>query len=403
MHLANSVISPNRTLPASDASLRPAPVEPGRNARIKPGGKKQTSGDVQRPPPEPPGNTAAADELPNAAMPTESPANDLINQQLAEKDALIGALTDRLEQAAEQLDRMRRNGADRGWRGGGGLPPELIDEHKSTVDELKQVIARWEGLEAAATWGRIEGQISELRDLVASQLSVAPAAPAARPASSDTPRPAEKTSSANWWEAQKAALLGEAPPEPTPKDHESDAATPHTVEIATTEPSGATFDVQTATLPELPPPVDFETLTLDEARRAIADRDAALTQLREPLLLAMAAAIVPRDLTNTRDLPPALLLRLDELESQWQAKFRQCELDLSRERARLAREAAALSTEQEAARKELARRGLKTGKSGDATTTDPAAETNRRWFKFLGHRGADEVPHDAGGDTLGPH
>src|SRR4029077_79348 len=92
---------------------------------------------------------------------------DLIQNQLHEKEQLVAALTERLEQAAEQLDRVRRTGADKGGRrpqGGGGLPAELVEEHKTTLEDLKRVIARWEDIQAEAALGRIETQIVELRD-----------------------------------------------------------------------------------------------------------------------------------------------------------------------------------------------------------------------------------------------
>lgn len=37
-----------------------------------------------------------------------------LEAQLADRDQLVAALTERLEQAAEQLDRLHRTGADRG-------------------------------------------------------------------------------------------------------------------------------------------------------------------------------------------------------------------------------------------------------------------------------------------------
>lgn len=105
---------------------------------------------------------------------------DLIQNQLHEKEQLVAALTERLEQAAEQLDRLQRTGADKGRRPlvGGGLPAELVEEHKTTLEDLKRVIARWEDIQAEAALGRIETQIVELRDLVVSGgVSIAGASP----------------------------------------------------------------------------------------------------------------------------------------------------------------------------------------------------------------------------------
>src|SRR5207302_7713300 len=93
---------------------------------------------------------------------------ELIQNRLREKEQLVAALTERLEQAAEQLDRLRRTGVDKGRRPlGGGFPAEVIEDHKSTLEDLKRIIARWEDMQAGATLGRIEAQIVELRDLMA--------------------------------------------------------------------------------------------------------------------------------------------------------------------------------------------------------------------------------------------
>src|SRR6185369_14757427 len=103
--------------------------------------------------------------VPADAAPSEGDVASL-QRQLQEKEQLVAALTERLEQAAEQLDRVRRTGADRGARrggGGGALPLELIEDHRTAIDELKQAVTRWEEMQAGLTLGRLETQIAELR------------------------------------------------------------------------------------------------------------------------------------------------------------------------------------------------------------------------------------------------
>src|SRR5579863_555003 len=91
-----------------------------------------------------------------------------VQNRLREKEQLVAALTERLEQAAEQLDRLRRTGVDKGRRPlTGGFPAEVIEDHKNTLEDLKRVIARWEELQTGASLDRIETQIGELRDLLA--------------------------------------------------------------------------------------------------------------------------------------------------------------------------------------------------------------------------------------------
>jgi len=79
-----------------------------------------------------------------------------LEEQLCEKDELVAVLTERLEQAAEQLDRFRRTGSGRGVRLASGLPTELVDSQKSLITKLEHAVAQWEDLQAAAALGRLE-------------------------------------------------------------------------------------------------------------------------------------------------------------------------------------------------------------------------------------------------------
>src|SRR5258708_32670844 len=242
---------------------------------------------------------APDDTAPTAVedRPDEAPAvaadrlvdTELIQNRLREKEQLVAALTERLEQAAEQLDRLRRTGVDKGRRPlGGGFPAELVEEHKTTLEDLKRVITRWEDMQAEVTLGRIETQIAELRDLMVGSGNagsyVAPRSPAPPPAQAPAPqaplraRPADvqanhpsgKGGGNAWWEAQKAALMGEplsaeaqAALEASPPEAPAEAAD----DAASTLP--ASGDLAELKIPGLPAPVDFEHITLQEAGAAI--------------------------------------------------------------------------------------------------------------------------------------
>ncbi len=349
---------------------------------------------------------------------------ELIQNQLNEKEQLVAALTERLEQAAEQLDRLRRTGVDKGRRlpgGGGSLPAELVDEHKNTIEDLKRVIARWEDIQAEATLGRIETQIVELRDLVvsggigaggigsgggshaghAAAHAAAHSSPS-QPAAPPRPKPAEtvaatsagKTGGNAWWEAQKAAMMGEPVPAAVQAELDQKAAAAHVEEPDEpgSESAGgsglADFDV-----PELPPPVNGDELTPEAALAAIRQRDEIIRQLREPILLWKASGMLPAGVRSLSELPEPLKKCIADLEAQWQAKFRQVELDLSLERARLGREQAALRQQQDALQKQSRNGGGKADpKAGDS---DDDSSSKRRWFKFMGSAAEGSQPAGA--------
>ncbi len=327
-----------------------------------------------------------------------------MSRALQEKDGLITALTDRLEQAAEQLDRLRRSGADRGWRGGGGagIPQELIQDQREAIEELKGTLSRWEDMQAGLSLGRMEVQLGELRDLIVALGANRAAGPESRAASRPVPTAPRVTpaatggaaGTASWWERQKAVMLGDALPENDPPASVSPSVvdTPSDAFSATSasESPEADGDVSPArrgtevaaclrevVIPEAPVAVDWESLTLESARQAILERDRHIESLREPLLLAKMAGAFEGGVGQRDALPPDQQQRLAQLEAAWEARFRKQELELSIERARLAREQMALRQQQEIARKELLR--LQEGGATDSVEQ----KQERRWFRFM--------------------
>ena len=100
-------------------------------------------------------NPLADDALDVAeALPVEGAAFEQIRSLQAlldEKEQLIHALTVQLELAAEQLDRVRRTGHHSPVQlGGSAYPPELLDNHKELVDQLKLVVTQWQDMQADA-------------------------------------------------------------------------------------------------------------------------------------------------------------------------------------------------------------------------------------------------------------
>ena len=167
-------------------------------------------------------------------------------------------------------------------------------------------------------------------------------------------------------------------------------------------PPTGSCDLAALNIPDLPAPVDFDNITLDEAREAIRERDRIIQQLREPLLLARASGQLPANMHSLEGLPEPVQARITELETQWQAKFRQVELDLALERARLAREQAAVRQQQETLQKQM-RKGAGPGKAAVSDEGggkgDESASSKRRWFRFMGKNGdnaGETEPADEG-------
>ncbi|HLQ44748.1 MAG TPA: hypothetical protein VK137_08480, partial [Planctomycetaceae bacterium] len=97
-----------------------------------------------------------------------------LQDALSERDQVVQMLTQRLEQAADQLDRWQRSGTDRKGPGLTSLPPELIDSQQTLLEQMNRLLGQWEEIQAGPTLCRIETQIVELKDLVTSGSVVLP-------------------------------------------------------------------------------------------------------------------------------------------------------------------------------------------------------------------------------------
>lgn len=342
-----------------------------------------------------PGHTPDAPSVDAAQLAELTAENEALKTEILGKEDLITALTDRLEQAAEQLDRLRRSGADRGWRGGGGLPADVIQDQRAAVEELKQIAARFDEMQAATTLGRLEMQVTELRDLIVTlqqnpQHRPEAASPQRTPVFSGPAGAAAFTApapSGSWWDRQKAAMLGDDPPEESSRDGGSPADDPS---AAGDDGSGSEtadqrmvpdFSQFVFEIPSLPPEPHWDELTLEHACALLRERDALLIQLREPLVQAQMANLFAQGFGSIAALPDDLRTELSDLEDQWEARFRKHETELSIERARLAREQMQARQLQEQLRKQVDDTGATTSRSGDGET-----RAERRWFRFMGQQ-----------------
>lgn len=350
-----------------------------------------------------------------------------LEAQLREKDDIIAALTERLEQAAEQLDRIHRSGGDRGASasagGGGGLPAELVEQQKELTEQLQQAVEQWEEMQAAATLERLEGRVLELKDLfaggVASVSSEAAQAPApassgSREAPEDEPEPkrpqtSEPAPSGDNWEALKARLFASetddspsgntetvepadsVPPEANETGAEAAAPTPERCRgAADTEPDEGPE-------PDPPEPVDFETAGADDLRQAVERRDAYIMYLTRRIRMVQLRCTPSDGWASLENAPEELRTRLEELEGQLEQNLRHAEVEFSLERARLAREASKLQQARDQIEQEKKRLGLageSTDDSSEKKNAEASAEQPResgRWMRFLGkgRRGDD--------------
>ena len=329
-----------------------------------------------------------------------------LTQQLRAKEELVAALTARLEQAAEQLDRLRRTGNDRVVRGTGGLPAELIDEQKALTGELQRAVEQWEDMQAAATLGRLEIQISELRDLIAGQVAGGSPQPVAsrfgigsearkscRTASQKPPENSQQgePDGGQSLKAGDAGLNRQAgwagPPTAAEILSQEDACT----SAGDDEPhAGEPSHGDAPTFGDVKPPaaIDFFSADAGQLCKAIEDRDVYIAHLLRQLRASKAVVKMPTDWNALNNTPADLQARLQQLEKQLDDQLRVAEVELSLERARLGREAVKLHQLEDQVQKNMRLLGLNPNdgsapQQAEVATASPDTG-GKRWLRMLG-------------------
>lgn len=321
-----------------------------------------------------------------------------LQQQLDEKDQLIRALTDRLEEAAEQLDRVNRSGGNKqgtgGSRSAGGSSSEMLAQQQKIIDQLEKSAELWEDVQPRDAFTRLEEQLDDLRQLLESST-----VSKRDDGISQAPKP-PKANQLSGWEKMKAELMGETPADPkpaNPKPASSPPPTPSTTApvsaqpappvVAPTNPVSPVFSEPLTPLSELhlPEPVDFDVAERRDLEEAIETRDQYIGELTRRLRSAESRTQQKIDWSELNNAPDVLRETLESLEAELNDRLRIAEVDLSLERARLARVEARIHCMQKQFEEKLKA-------SGPPQTTAPrkAEESasqpshSKSWFGSLG-------------------
>lgn len=349
---------------------------------------------------------------------TDSNEVDL-QARLEDRERLVEELTNRLEQAAEQLDRLQRSGAGRGGRSaGGGVPPELLDQQKSLTEELRQAVQNWEDMQPTVLLSRLEMQLGELRDMMQGGLQFsahpmngqpAAGAPSAGSAPPEKDEPSPSTapegdlSELSIYEQFKRGLdLSDAPaPPPKPQFAESQPAEePASAAAGESESEVEPPPPPLAQIPsvEPPEPVDFETADEQALRDAVDQRDSFIVYLLKRLRTHETVARPNGDWRALEDKPGELAVRLEEYEKQLEEMLRLAEVETSLERARLGREAADLEVQRHQIQSVMAHLETQAEAEAEAEDEDDGEEPqtgeskkrSSRLRRFLGRRKSDD-------------
>ena len=313
---------------------------------------------------------------------------DRRGEELSEKDDIIQALTGKLEQVAEQLDRVKRSGADRGPR---SAPPEPAAGHTLAVDGVQTLLGHFEGVDLGGSLSRLEAVLSEVREVVVSQRS-----PAEERVDSATPSQAASTDLLGGWDAIRSQFMadGDAPhAECVSEDAATDDATateaceqPADVDCEAVtggdgcEPKTADRAIAVPVEPPpvdplphgLPEPFDYAAASHEDLVEAIESRDRYITLLSRRASDRRAKLTVPTDWSQLSGAGEDLVDAVRRLHEELDDAVRTAEVDLCLERARLSRE-----------RTRLADLETSCVPQSDAAES----ETQPRWRRVLGITG----------------
>jgi hypothetical protein len=309
--------------------------------------------------------------------------NDL-KKQLHAKDQLVRALTDRLEEAAEQLDRVQRTGGDKGGRGGGSSEAALSGH--PLFEKLSKSLELWEDVQPADAFARIEERLEELRDMLEGAIVGT---------TGEAPAP-KKKDVLSGWEKMKAELMGEAEPSAPAaggtKSHEVSPAAKQQASPASDESSEEPSPAAPAARPvpvepprpleelTLPEPVDLEGASRPELVDAIEIRDQYIGELTRRLRSAESRTHQPIDWAALDNAPDDLREALQKLESELTDRLRIAEVDLSLERARLSRVETRIRATQMQIEKKLQQSVGTDAGNGKASVAKKAESQGKGWF-----------------------
>jgi hypothetical protein len=316
---------------------------------------------------------------------------EALEAQLAEREQLVAALTERLEQAAEQLDRLHRTGADRTVRTGiSGVPPELIAQQQKLVDDLQRAVDQWEAMQPGAFFGRLETQLGQIHELV-QQFDRQGSEQGSRSASGYESGRSEDTGSGHG-ESRRGSSdsprsildFMKASQQPAADENEpplTSADSPPAASAATV------LDVALPPLSDPPPPVQFARATPEEMVHACEARDSYITYLLQRLRQIESLGHVPNSWAGLEGAPEELRSRLEVLEHRLQETLRLAEVELSLQRAKLAREELRIRVMDEQMQKDIKKaRDASDDRANDEA--DPRGEQGgSRWRRMLGRRG----------------
>jgi hypothetical protein len=293
-----------------------------------------------------------------------------LEELVHEKDQLLCILSERLEQAVEQLDRFRREGTQPTFEEQATSLNDDSTEVKGDLrDDLRQMLDDWQGLQQRGWFDQLNQRLDSIQRLAAqgdtkshsgfnsaAQASASVEAPAKSKVSQNDDS-GDYTSSVADILKRFGKETSKEPEAPVISVVEAPAPSETMALVA-----GVTISERTTIsermlvpLPPHPEAVDIETADLATLKSAVAARDAYITQLEEYLQTMENTAQQQIQFPNLNELTETQRQVLDHWSESIRKEFRQTQIQISLERAQLSRETMKLQHRQHLVESEMKR------------------------------------------------
>ena len=314
-----------------------------------------------------------------------------LTAQLNERDELVQVLTQRLEAAAEQLDRIRRNGGDRVHGGGGGgsagLSPDWIKRQTALTERLEFLMDAVEELKPLSMLERVDRRVEAMIDVVreGGNLSVSGSynsdnAESSRTQQSHSTSNSDGAGEKSDWEKMKAELMGDSTEEESTEKNESSTESSGIDSIEQKTGLGDELDFMPTVIPEL---IDIEIASMDDLKSAVVTRDVYIAELHSELRRIRLQR--PVNWKVIREMSPSEMKpTFEKLEQRLQVELKKEELDLSLERAKVAREQGQLEQIRRRLEKEIRRLGSAQQETGGTAIAE--GKDGKGWRGLFGKR-----------------
>ena len=317
----------------------------------------------------------------------------VLMDQVRSKDKLVLQLTERLEQAAEQLDRMQRSGGDRRAPGSGGGSRELVEQTGQLTSRVEEALDLWG--QSSNHYEVILQRLDEISGCL-SHATVVESKPGSKPAGglfqapmtaasspkSSSPSGAEAgPGQGSFWEKMKASMADGSTPPSLPSSHSGGSSSQRSASSGNSSPAPAAEPIAIEEIAPPPVVIDVDAASMEELREAVATRDAYISTLITELRQAHTLPELPKDLMNSGLGPQDLLANLVALEKRLTTGVQRENLELALERARMGRERARMDQVKAQLEEHIKHMAAPQVKKAEEAPPEEAGGKNMSWLK----------------------